>query len=34
MVELRKSDPWQKIKTPPAGQTRNRIWINPLRYRK
>ena len=31
MVDLRKNDPWQKIKTLPAGQTRNRRLVKPSR---
>ena len=29
MEELRKNNPWQKIKTSPTGQTSNRICIKP-----
>ena len=33
-VDLIKKHPWQKTKTPPAGQKRNRGWIIPPRLRK
>ena len=29
-----KNGPWQKMKTPPEGQTSNRRWIKPSRYGK
>ena len=28
VLDLRKSAPWNKIKTLPAVQTRNRVWIS------
>ena len=31
MVDLNKNEPWNKTKTPPAGQTRNRVCISPSR---
>ena len=31
MADLSKNDPWKKTKNPPAGQTRNRVRINPSR---
>ena len=31
MVDLRTKDPWQKSKTLPLGQTRNKVWIKPSR---
>ena len=31
MADLRKSASWQKIKTLPEFQTRNRVWTNPPR---
>ena len=33
MMDLRKNDPREKTKSPPAGQTKNRVWINPSRDR-